>query len=327
MTPRERFHAVMAYGAPDRAPLWAEGLREEVRQAWARQGLPLDTDLASLFEYDARQRLEVNLDPRPPLSHPPLTVSAIAQRRRHLDPRDPQRLPGGPQGPAALRQGSAAGQLVELPLGHGLFLTLGVAAWASFEPVLLQLADAPALVGQVMQDQAAFTAEIADTILGRVPVDFASFSEPIADNHGPLISPAMFRDLVLPAYRPVLDVLRRHQVDPIVWVSYGNPRALLGQVLDAGFNCLWAIESESPEMDYRTLRRHFGRSLRLIGGIDLDCLRGGPAAIDAELQAKVPPLLTAGGYVPLADGRVRPNLPWAHYAYYRRQLQRLVCCG
>jgi len=77
-------------------------------------------------------------------------------------------------------------------------------------------------------------------------------------------------------------------------------------------------------MDYRDIRREFGKDLRLIGGIDLDTLRLGKAAIRRELKAKVPLLLADGGYIPLADGRVREDIPFQHYLDYRRLLMQLT---
>jgi hypothetical protein len=74
-------------------------------------------------------------------------------------------------------------------------------------------------------------------------------------------------------------------------------------------------------MDYRSLRREFGRELRLIGGIDLDALRFGKQQIYREVREKVPPLLQQGGYVPLADGRVRADVPYENYLYYRQLLE------
>jgi hypothetical protein len=41
-------------------------------------------------------------------------------------------------------------------------------------------------------------------------------------------------------------------------------------------------------MDYRSLRKEFGRDLRLIGGIDLDALRQNKAGIRREIEEKVP---------------------------------------
>ena len=77
-------------------------------------------------------------------------------------------------------------------------------------------------------------------------------------------------------------------------------------------------------MDYRDLRQEFGRDLRLIGGIDLDTLRRGKAAIRREVEEKVPPLLADGGYVPLADGRVRQDVPFESYVYYRQLLAEVI---
>jgi hypothetical protein len=95
-------------------------------------------------------------------------------------------------------------------------------------------------------------------------------------------------------------------------------------MLEGGFNCLWASEVNNAAMDYGDLRREFGRELRLIGGIDLDALRAGEEAIRCEVMEKVPPLLADGGYIPLADGRVRAEVPYEHYCYYRELLQEII---
>jgi hypothetical protein len=71
------------------------------------------------------------------------------------------------------------------------------------------------------------------------------------------------------------------------------------------------------------LRREFGRELRLIGGIDLDALRSGRGAIERAV-AHVAPLVAEGGFIPLADGRVRADVPYEHYAYYRQLLRSIT---
>jgi uroporphyrinogen decarboxylase len=77
-------------------------------------------------------------------------------------------------------------------------------------------------------------------------------------------------------------------------------------------------------MDYRELRVEYGRDLRLIGGIDVDVLRQDQEAIRRELQEKVPALLQDGGYIPLADGRVRAVVPYENYIFYRKLLAEVV---
>ena len=77
-------------------------------------------------------------------------------------------------------------------------------------------------------------------------------------------------------------------------------------------------------MDYRELRREFGHDLRLIGGVDLDALRLDKESIKREVYEKVPPLLAEGGFIPLADGRIRKVIPLENYLYYRRLLEEVT---
>ncbi len=64
--------------------------------------------------------------------------------------------------------------------------------------------------------------------------------------------------------------------------------------------------------------------MRLIGGIDLDTIRPGKPSIQQELVARVSPLLESGGYVPLADGRIREDMPLENYLCYRKLLNEIV---
>ena len=134
----------------------------------------------------------------------------------------------------------------------------------------------------------------------------------------------MYEEFVLKSYEPVLDVFRRHRVETIIFRTYANARPLIPRILKRGFNCLWACEVNIRAMDYRALRREFGRDLRLIGGIDLDAVRRGPEAIRRELNERVAPLLEDGGYIPLADGRIREDVPYKHYVCYRRLLGEML---
>ena len=77
-------------------------------------------------------------------------------------------------------------------------------------------------------------------------------------------------------------------------------------------------------MAYVDIRREFGRKLRLIGGVDLDALRQDHQAIEREFQLRAVPLMRAGGYIPLADGRIREDVPYNNYVFYRRLLEEIT---
>jgi uroporphyrinogen-III decarboxylase len=175
-----------------------------------------------------------------------------------------------------------------------------------------------------MRIQGEFSARIAERALKEAEFDAAVFTEPIAETRGPLISPKMYEDLALKSYEPVLAVLRRYRVDTVILLTFANIRSLIPSIVKWGFNCLWACEVPQKEMDYRDLRREFGRDLRLIGGIDLDVLRLDKESFKREVYEKVPPLLAEGGFIPLADGRVRKDIPLENYLYYRRLFEEVT---
>ena len=322
MTGRERFRETVRFGTPDRVPYFEEGLRDDVLEQWHHQGLPEDADLRALFHTDRRERIGVNLEPLPGVKKWPTSRRGLKALRRRLNADDPARLPE--DWAAQVAGWRERDHVLELPIHRGFFLSMGVGDWARFVDVMVLLADAPTLVREIMGIFGEFSARLADRVLKEVEVDFVTFSEPIGGNDGPLLSPAQYEEFALSSYRPVLDVLARHGVETLCFVTYANARPLIPCILKAGFNCLWACEVNAEAMDYRELRREFGRDLRLIGGIDLDTLLLGKAAIRREILTKVPPLLAQGGYIPLADGRVRADVPFENYVYYRRLLEKVT---
>jgi uroporphyrinogen decarboxylase len=211
-----------------------------------------------------------------------------------------------------------------LRVHRGFFLSMGVHDWNRFEDVARLTIEDPPFVREIMKIQGEFAARMTERVLQEVEIDAAVFTEPIGGNDRPLISPRMYEDFVLNNHDPLLAVLKRHRVQTIVYRTFANSRLLIPSVLKRGFNCLWACEVNIDEMDYRDLRLEFGRDLGLIGGIDLDVLRRDKDAIRREIEAKVPPLLEDGGYIPLADGRVREDVPFENYTYYRRLLERIT---
>ena len=131
---------------------------------------------------------------------------------------------------------------------------------------------------------------------------------------------------MIPVYRRIVAVTRDHGCDHVLVSTYGNTARLFAAMLDAGVTMLWISEApEVPDLDYRVLRRRFGPTLGLIGGIPLGILRDGPLdRIADRLHEIVPSLLDAGRYIPLAAGRVRAGVSWAAYRRYREVLAEML---
>jgi uroporphyrinogen-III decarboxylase len=195
--------------------------------------------------------------------------------------------------------------------------------WQSFAPMVRLLADSPDLVREILAVQASFAARLAANILGEVEVDAAIFSEPIAGNHGSLISPRMYREIVLASYTPIFEVLESFKVPVTVWRTYANPRALIPEIARARFNAVWACEAPPGAMDPYELRQALGPAFGLIGGINATVLYQGRAEMRRAVEA-VLPLAAEGRFIPQADGRVREDVPYENYLYYRETLETLV---
>ncbi len=322
MNSRERFRNTMGRKTIDRPPLFEDGIRDEVLHIWRSQGMKRSDRLDKLFSFDYREEIEPDLEPIPIPGYWPKTMRGLKNMAGHMDADDPSRLPE--DWSDKVKTWKNRDYPLILRIHRGYFLTLGVHGWRRFSEAIQLLVDDPQLVSAWMSLCGEFSAKLAEKILQQVEVDAVLFSEPIGGNHGPLISPKMYASFVLNSYTPVMDVIRRYGIETIIYRTYANTRVLLGQVFNAGFNCLWACESNPEAMDYLERREEFGPELRLIGGIDSDSLRQGQEEIRRAVTATVPILLEKGGYIPLADGRVREDVSYKNYLYYRKLLETVT---
>jgi len=317
MNSRERFFETLHYGNPDRVPYFEEGIRPNVMDTWKKQGMP--DDLFPWEQTDSREEIKLDVDPHPRFQVWPSTIKDLGQLQKHLDPTDLGRLPDN-WDPERLRNRDG---ILMLRVHEGLFLSMGVEEAKSFTRLMYQLADHPDFVREYMLIQGSFAAALTESVLKEVEVDALVFSEPIGDNNGALISPRMYEDLVLPSYQPLLELARRYGIKTIICRTYANMKALIPSLLKWGIDVLWACEVEQGVMNYPALRKEFGRDLKLIGGIDLDALRQDKATIHREVEV-VAPLVAQGGFIPLADGRVRADVPYENYVYYRKLLREIT---
>lgn len=325
MNGRDRFIKTMNYDGLDRPPLFEDGIRPEVLRIWYSQGLRKKDKLDTLFTFDYREEIEPNLDLSPIPTYWPKSIAGIKKLACRLDPEDPQRYPDGWE--KKVVEWKSRDYPLLLRVHRGYFLSMGVHGWHRFTEAIKLLVDDPYFVETWMNIYSEFTSQLVKRILCEVQVDAALFSEPIGGNHGPLISPAMYSSMVLKSYQPILEVLKSFGVNTIIYRTYANTRALLPSVVRAGFNCLWACECNPQAMDYREIRQEFGRNLRLIGGIDSDSIRHTQQDIYEAVMEVVPILLEEGGFIPLADGRVREDVSFENYVYYRKMLESTTGAG
>jgi uroporphyrinogen decarboxylase len=203
---------------------------------------------------------------------------------------------------------------------HGFFGTprglLGV------ERLLMMYYEDPELMKDINNYLADFWIALFDEVLRDVKVDAMFFWEDMCYKKGPLISPAMFREFLLPGYKKLTDFLKDYGVNIVNVDSDGNLWKLIPLWIEGGVNVLYPFEVEAG-MDIREVRKAFPR-LGIIGGLEKYTLVQGKQSIDDEIEAKVPFMLEHGGYIPQIDHLAQPTVSFENFSYYRNKLEKMI---
>ena len=240
-------------------------------------------------------------------------------RDEQLDPKAPGRYPPEAEWEALKAAWKERDQVISIDGGsfYGFLRD-----WIGPENLSFMFYDDPGLVHEMMDYLADFYIQVLHRALHEVRIDFAMFWEDMCYNAGPLISPAMFREFLLPNYQKVTSFLVEHGVE-LSWVDCdGNVEALIPLWIEGGVRGIYPLEVASG-MDAGKLRAQYGQELVMWGNVDKRALTASKAAIDAELE-RLAPVVSQGGFIPLVDHGVPDDVPYAHYLYYLEQRKRLT---
>jgi len=126
----------------------------------------------------------------------------------------------------------------------------------------------------------------------------------------PFMSPTMYRDILKPGHCKLFDFAHGKGL-PILLHSCGFVKPLIPDLIDAGMDCLQALEVKAG-MDLVELFKDFGDKIAFFGGIDARALTTNDRDwIERELQEKVPLIINnGGGYILRSDHSVPPQVDY-----------------
>lgn len=320
---RQRFLRTLLGGETDRFPFFDLEPDEDTLRRWYREGFSRQRSFSTCFSLETHHCVGLMLHSYPFYQKARGLLDDPSTFNRHYDPDQPSRYARNfvKQSQRMHQQGRVV--YVDAS-GGGLLQMLGVGDWASLRTACFALVKRPQMVAGLVERTTDFYCDCLERVLSKVPVDYASFYEPIASNHAPVVSPAMFERFAIPGYRKVIDLLKNHRVPlRILCTTGGDLTSLLPSLIDAGINGLWISNIRSAGMEYPKLRRRFGSEVALIGGIDATALARDEAAVRKAVEETVPDLLESGRYLPCLDDRPRSTVPLAHYRLYRHLLEKI----
>ena len=188
--------------------------------------------------------------------------------------------------------------------------------------VLYAFHDKPELIKAMNSHLTSFWIALYEQVMTQVQPDLALIWEDMCYKNGPLISPAMFEEFMLPYYRELTGFFRDHGIKVILVDTDGDCRSLIPLFTRGGITGMYPLQVTGG-MDIVAISAEFPQ-LQLIGGLDKQAIARGPEAIDIELEAKIPPLLRRGGYIPTADHLIPPDVSWDNFLHYRSKVASIV---
>ena len=178
----------------------------------------------------------------------------------------------------------------------------------------------PELVETMLEDRCNMVLKAMDIAFKYCKVDFSYWWEDMCFNHGPLISPAMFTEFLVPRYKRIVAKLEQNGVKIHMLDSDGDVTLLVPLWLGAGINCMFPLEVRAGT-DAVALRKQYGKKLIMRGGVDKMQFET-KAMIDREL-GRLAPLVADGGYIPHLDHRVPPTISYENYRYYLKRKREM----
>ena len=194
--------------------------------------------------------------------------------------------------------------------------------WCGFEPLCMLLIEDPEFVREMAEFWTAYVSQTMARALESGVVDCVKISEDMAYKEKSMISPAMTREFLLPAWTRWASEARQAGVSLIDMDSDGKIDELIPIWIEAGINVCDPIEVAAGN-DINAYRATFGKRMAYRQGVDKRCIAKGGDVIEAEL-ARIEPAVRSGGFVPGCDHGVPSDISWPDFIHYSRKLAEIT---
>lgn len=188
--------------------------------------------------------------------------------------------------------------------------------------LLYKFYDEPELIHDCMKTWLALSDAVIAKHQGYLTIDELYLAEDICYNRGPLISPELMREFLLPYYQQLISNVKSRQLDKnrhlyIEIDTDGFTVPVIPIYQEIGMDFMNPFEVASG-CDVVEIGKQFPE-LIISGGIDKRILAEGKDAIDRHLDYILPAMSMRGGYIPTCDHGVPAEVSFENYMHYRNR--------
>lgn len=347
MTKKERVTNFLARKPIDRIPVY-EHFWSDTHKKWVEKGwIGKDEDFGTHFGYDVREawsfKLMADLDFEPVIleenedTYVTLDGNGAKLRRHKFHDTTPEHVDftvkerGGweelirpkltPSEERINFEGYRAAKAKAADEGQ-FFCWSGVNVFECMHPVcghehmLVGMALDPDWVRDMADTYAELTVNLMEILFEKEGLpDGIWFYEDMGFKERPFMSPAMYREIILPAHKRTIDYAKSKGL-PVIMHSCGCVERLIPGMMEAGIDCLQVIEVKAG-MDLIKLYREYGDNLSFMGGMDVRVLYTNDLAlVEKELISKIPVVKEKFGYALHSDHSIPNTVDYDTYRYF-----------
>ncbi len=347
MDNKERFMTALNRGVPDRVPVWELAFNEPSIIGIARHfmdaaKLPAVKPVMDMSDEERLKMLfalvtllkELDLDGVTAMWLPPRTRVDEQHMRDGLgvtyhlsEVGEPMAVDGPIHGPDDLKgfkiRRPEPGDFVMLDVLRAAFPDKAVGfhmaatfkySWSlrgAMEKLLMDYVLEPDFVhglARVVTDMCLETVEMAM----KKGADFFVLDGDLAYNPGPLMSPAHYREFIMPYHREI--IARVHELGgKVIKHSDGNLTPLIPSLIEAGIDGVHPIQPQC--MDIGETKKKFGGSVCVLGNIDCAFLLvfDGPAEVRESVRRTIAAAAPGGGYILSSSNSIHPGVKPENY--------------
>jgi uroporphyrinogen decarboxylase len=179
---------------------------------------------------------------------------------------------------------------------------------------LMALVSEPEFADRLMDKITDIYIESCNAYLDKVGkyLSVFTFWDDLAGQDGWLIRPEIYRRLIKPKQRRLVEAIKKKTDAKLFYHSCGATRGLIPDLVELGFDILNPVQVSARGMDTRQLKQDFGRDIVFWGG-GVDTQRvlpfGTKAEVADEVKRRIDDLAPDGGFVFAAVHNIQAFVP------------------
>ena len=142
--------------------------------------------------------------------------------------------------------------------------------------------------------------------------DIVRFGDDLGTNGGPFMSPQTYRQLFKPRHTMLCAYVHKHTKMKTFLHSCGSIRALLPDLIEAGFDVINPVQTSCRGMEAEGLKADFGKDICFWGGgCDTKAVlpQGTPQQVKADVKRRLEIFMPGGGFVFNTVHNILPEVP------------------